>query len=65
VSWTPLAIVHDRRLIVEAQLEQAKLPVEQVGYSLGFRNPAHFNRFFQKQTGEVAYWRNCLHVGDQ
>jgi AraC family transcriptional activator of pobA len=51
---TPLAIVHDR-LIEEAQLrlEQTELPVEQVGYSLGFRDPAYFNRFFKKQTGRT------------
>jgi AraC family transcriptional regulator, transcriptional activator of pobA len=51
---TPLAIVHER-LIEEAQLrlEQTELPVEQVGYSLGFRDPAYFNRFFKKRTGRT------------
>ncbi|MGP0060717.1 MAG: AraC family transcriptional regulator [Beijerinckiaceae bacterium] len=51
---TPLALIHDR-LIAEAQsrLEQTELPVEQVGYSLGFRDPSYFNRFFKKQTGRT------------
>jgi AraC family transcriptional activator of pobA len=51
---TPLALLHDR-LIAEARsrLEQTELPVEQVGYSLGFRDPGYFNRFFKKQTGQT------------
>jgi len=50
---TPLAIVHDR-LIAEARLrlEQTQLPVEQVGYGLGFRDPGYFNRFFKRLTGQ-------------
>ena len=50
---TPLAVVHDR-LIAEARLrlEQTQLPVEQVGYSLGFRDPGYFNRFFKRLTGQ-------------
>jgi len=50
---TPLAILHDR-LIAEAKLrlEQTQLPVEQVGYSLGFRDPGYFNRFFKRLTGQ-------------
>ena len=49
---TPLTLVH-HRLIEEARirLEQTDLPVEQVGYSLGFRDPAYFNRFFKRLTG--------------
>lgn len=60
---TPLAVVHDR-LIEEAQarLEHTELPVEQVGYSLGFRDPAYFNRFFKKQTGRTpaAFRMACV-----
>lgn len=49
---TPLAIVHER--LIEAsreRLEQSTLPVEQVAYSLGFRDPAYFSRFFKRMTG--------------
>lgn len=51
---TPLALVH-RRLREEAQsrLAQTELSVEQIGYSLGFRDPAYFNRFFRRQTGQT------------
>jgi AraC family transcriptional activator of pobA len=51
---TPLALVHER-LTTEAcmRLEQTELPVEQVGYSLGFRDPCYFNRFFKKRTGRT------------
>ncbi len=50
---TPLALVHDR-LIEEARLrlEQTGMPVEQVAYSLGFRDAAYFNRFFKRLTGQ-------------
>ncbi|WP_202314027.1 helix-turn-helix domain-containing protein [Mesorhizobium sp. L-8-10] len=51
---TPLAIIH-ARLIEEARtrLEQTDMSVEQVGYSLGFRDPAYFNRFFRRLTGQT------------
>ena len=46
---SPRAIVHER-LIHEActRLQQLDLPVEQIGYGLGFRDPAYFSRFFRK-----------------
>jgi AraC family transcriptional activator of pobA len=46
---SPRAIIHER-LIDEActRLAQLDLPVEQIGYGLGFRDPAYFNRFFRK-----------------
>ena len=49
---TPLSLIHDR-LMEEAcrRLEQTQLSVEQIGYSLGFRDPAYFNRFFKRQAG--------------
>lgn len=50
---SPRAIVHER-LIHEActRLQQLDLPVEQIGYGLGFRDPAYFNRFFRKHRGD-------------
>ena len=50
---TPLAFIHDR-LIAEAKLrlEQTELLVEQIGYGLGFREAAYFNRFFKRMTGQ-------------
>ena len=33
------------------RLQQLDLPVEQIGYGLGFRDPAYFNRFFRKYRG--------------
>jgi AraC family transcriptional regulator, transcriptional activator of pobA len=46
---SPRAIIHER-LIHEAcaRLQQLDLPVEQIGYGLGFRDPAYFSRFFRK-----------------
>lgn len=49
---SPRAIIHER-LTHEActRLLQLDLPVEQIGYGLGFRDPAYFNRFFRKYQG--------------
>lgn len=49
---SPRAIIHDR-LIHEActRLHQLDLPVEQIGYGLGFRDPGYFSRFFRKHQG--------------
>jgi AraC family transcriptional regulator, transcriptional activator of pobA len=49
---SPRAIVH-ARLVQEActRLQQLDLPVEQIGYGLGFRDPGYFNRFFRKYLG--------------
>lgn len=48
----PQRLVHER-LVSEARLRlrQNGLPIEQVGYNLGFRDPAYFNRFFRRLTG--------------
>jgi len=48
----PRALIH-QRLVREActRLQQLDLPVEQIGYGLGFRDPAYFNRFFRKYRG--------------
>jgi AraC family transcriptional regulator, transcriptional activator of pobA len=47
---TPLGLIHER-LIEEAcrRLEETELTVEQIGYSLGFRDPGYFNRFFKRR----------------
>ena len=51
-SQTPQRLAHER-LVVEARLRlrQTGQPVEQVAYSLGFRDPAYFNRFFRRLSG--------------
>jgi AraC-like DNA-binding protein len=51
-SRGPRALVH-ARLMHEActRLQQLDLPVEQIGYGLGFRDPGYFNRFFRKHQG--------------
>ncbi|BAT61515.1 transcriptional activator FtrA [Variibacter gotjawalensis] len=48
-SASPRALLHER-LAQEActRLLQLDLPVEQIGYGLGFRDPAYFNRFFKR-----------------
>jgi AraC-like DNA-binding protein len=59
---SPRAVVH-ARLIHEARtrLQQLDLPVEQIGYGLGFRDPGYFNRFFRKRQGASpgAYRRSA------
>jgi AraC-like DNA-binding protein len=52
LGTTPLGLIHGR-LMEEAcrRLEQTHLSVEQIGYSLGFRDPGYFNRFFKRQRG--------------
>lgn len=48
----PLALIHGR-LIEEAsaRLAQTGLSVEQIGFNLGFRDPAYFSRFFKQRSG--------------
>ena len=58
---TPLGLVHDR-LIDEAcqRLAQTELSIEQIGYSLGFRDPGYFNRFFKRRRGVApGAWRKA------
>jgi AraC family transcriptional activator of pobA len=52
MGTTPLGVIH-ARLMEEAclRLEQTELSIEQIGYSLGFRDPGYFNRFFKRQAG--------------
>ena len=59
---TPLALLHDRLLEeARARLEQTDLTVEQVGYGIGFRDPAYFSRFFKRLIGQSpgAYRRGA------
>ncbi|TKT77435.1 helix-turn-helix domain-containing protein [Aquamicrobium sp. LC103] len=49
---SPLALVHARMLEeARTRVEESALPIAQIGYGLGFRDPAHFTRFFRKATG--------------
>jgi AraC family transcriptional activator of pobA len=49
---SPLQLVHSRILVEScARLEQSSLPIAQIGYGLGFRDPAHFSRFFKNAMG--------------
>lgn len=51
-GMSPAAIV-DRRTLLEAQraLLYSSLPVSEIGYALGFSDPAYFSRFFAKHVG--------------
>jgi AraC family transcriptional activator of pobA len=50
---TPLRVLHERLMgEARARLAQTDLSVEQVGYGLGFRDPAYFNRFFKRRAGQ-------------
>jgi AraC family transcriptional activator of pobA len=48
---SPIQLLH-LRVLEEAcaRLEQSSLPIAQIGYGLGFRDPAHFSRFFKNAT---------------
>jgi AraC-like DNA-binding protein len=49
---SPLQLLHLRILEeARARLEQSPLAIAQIGYGLGFRDPAHFSRFFKTATG--------------
>lgn len=51
---TPLSVIHARITEQARQrLRYTTLPIEQIAYSLGFRDPAYFNRFFKRLTGET------------
>jgi AraC family transcriptional activator of pobA len=65
---TPLALVHGR-IIEEAQrrLEQTEMSVEQVAYSLGFRDAPYFSRFFARLCGTTpgAFRKAAAKAGKQ
>jgi AraC family transcriptional activator of pobA len=48
----PQQFVHER-LFAEAQmrLRETSQAIEQIAYSLGFRDPAYFHRFFRRLSG--------------
>lgn len=52
VGMTPKAIIRNRVLVeAKRKLIYTREPVEHVAYSLGFRDPAYFSRFFRKSEG--------------
>lgn len=52
LSRSPIELVHDR-LVQEAkqQLERSARDVQEIAYSLGFRDPGNFSHFFKRKTG--------------
>lgn len=49
---SPIQLLHLRILEeARARLEQSGLPIAQIGYGLGFRDPAQFSRFFKTAMG--------------
>ncbi|MEL6390956.1 MAG: helix-turn-helix domain-containing protein [Bacteroidota bacterium] len=52
-SKTPLQIIQDRiALEAKRQLMYTDLTSSEIGYDLGFGEPAHFSRFFKKVVGK-------------
>ncbi len=51
---TPLALIH-RKMIAEAKtlLTSSNQQVAEVAFTLGYNDPAYFNRFFQRHVGET------------
>ena len=59
---SPIQLLHLRTLQeARARLERSSLAIAQIGYGLGFRDPAHFSRFFKTMTGQSpgAFRRAC------
>lgn len=52
LSRSPIELVHDR-LVQEAKqrLEHSARDVQEIAYSLGFRDPGNFSHFFKRKTG--------------
>lgn len=52
LSRSPVELVHDR-VVQEARLrlERSARSVQEISYSLGFRDPANFSHFFKRKTG--------------
>jgi AraC family transcriptional activator of pobA len=48
----PRILIYDR-MVQDAcmRLQQMDVPVEQIAFGLGFKDPAYFNRFFKKHVG--------------
>ncbi|MDX1641387.1 MAG: helix-turn-helix domain-containing protein, partial [Balneolaceae bacterium] len=49
----PLQMIHNR-IILEAkrQLLKTEKLAKEIAFDLGFDEPAHFSRFFKKETGK-------------
>lgn len=52
LSRSPIELVHER-LVQEAKqrLERSARDVQEISYSLGFRDPGNFSHFFKRKTG--------------
>lgn len=52
LSRSPIELVHDR-MVQEAKLrlERSARSVQEISYSLGFRDPGNFSHFFKRKTG--------------
>jgi AraC family transcriptional activator of pobA len=49
---SPGELVHLRLLVeAERQLRYTSMSIAQIGYHLGFQDPAYFSRFFQNRMG--------------
>lgn len=57
----PLALLQERLMEeAKARLAQTPLPIEQIAFGLGFRDPAYFNRFFRSRAGQPpGAWRRA------
>ena len=56
---TPLQVINER-LILEAKrlLNYSEMGVQEIAYHLGYKDSAHFSKFFKKQTGQSpAFFR--------
>jgi AraC family transcriptional activator of pobA len=54
-SQTPLAILQDRRLLEAKRLMlYSNMTLAEIGYYLGFSDPAYFSRFFRNLSGVSA-----------
>ncbi|MBQ4082248.1 MAG: AraC family transcriptional regulator [Clostridia bacterium] len=51
-GFTPMSYInHQRVLLAQRLLLDAKIPVQDVGVRAGFPNPYYFSRYFKKKTG--------------
>jgi AraC family transcriptional regulator, transcriptional activator of pobA len=51
---SPLQIISDRLFLESKRLMlYTELSASEIGYSLGFQEPAHFSRFFKKMAGQT------------
>ncbi len=52
VGITAKSVVQNRMLIeLKRQLIYTRIPLDQIAYNLGFRDPAYFSRFFKRMEG--------------